>query len=458
MKNEFFKSLTNSILFFALLATLTIMSCQKESLKDVATNEKGTTENQTEIDIATVTLQAIYGFQEGELTQTETDDFYSKLMSNLTEDEKAQLDEYVQSYLSRSEIANSYTQVGTRSAGSETILSEGTPGDGFGSSIAKQGNTLFVGAPGINSVHVYENNSLTQTLTASNGAAGFGSRVTASANKLAVSAPGHIYIFGKQGNSWVEQDIITPDADFVGSGGTGTDIVMHGNKLAVLGRTGTASTIFVYKLTGNSWSQEAEIDMASTQTFFWDIDMHDNRIVGNGGDGQMGPFLAPQVYIFEKSGNNWGLETQVAFPADYLLTRQIAIDNSTIVANTAFGALGATNSIIITPSGGSWAISGGIEQPGPLPFADRLLDIQGSKIVVGAPTFGFFLPFPPFILPQGDDVVHVFENEILTETLTPSSSDLDHAFGASLLLSGNKVIIGSPNFPGTVAGEVVIYD
>lgn len=235
---------------------------------------------------------------------------------------------------------------------------------------------------------------------------------------------------------------------------------MDGNKLAVLGRNGNVSTIFVYKLTGNNWSLEAEINMAATATFLWDIDIHSNRIVGNEGDGVFGLFSAPQVYIYEKSGNNWALETQVAFPVGNLLSREVAIDNSTIVANTG---IGSTISFFITPSGGSWAISGEVEQPGPLPFVqERPLDIQGSKIVVGVPADGFFIPTPPFILPLGGDVVHVFENEILTESLTPSSSDLDHVFGVSVLLSENKVIIGSPNLSytlsSTVAGEVVIYD
>lgn len=95
-----------------------------------------------------------------------------------------------------SETDASYTQAGDRSVGSETILSEGTQGDGFGSSIAKQGSTLFVGAPVINSVQVYKNNSLTQILTPSNGAFGFGSVVTVSGNQLAVSATG-MFIFLK---------------------------------------------------------------------------------------------------------------------------------------------------------------------------------------------------------------------------------------------------------------------
>lgn len=60
------------------------MSCQKENIKEVDKNI--TIENQIEIDIPTVKLQIIYGFQEGELTQRETDDLYSKLMSNHTED------------------------------------------------------------------------------------------------------------------------------------------------------------------------------------------------------------------------------------------------------------------------------------------------------------------------------------------------------------------------------------
>ena len=243
--------------------------------------------------------------------------------------------------------------------------------------------------------------SLSKTLS---GGVNFGYQVASSANWLAVMAGanpygGQVVLFKKQGNSWVEHSTIEPGFQFL-AGATGSDIAMHGNTLAVMGRTLSVSGIQVYKLTGNNWSLETTLE--EDDTFWWDMDIHGN----------------------------------------------------TIVANVGFNS---TKSYVITPSSGTWAISGELVNPnqGSQGISQgRRLAIEGSKVVVTYPT-ALFANDP-------NDAAFVFEQSgsawDLTETLTPSTGGLNIEYGYRALVKGNQVIIGAPGINATSAGAVFIHE
>lgn len=362
--------ISKSFTLFMLAALLFAWGCQKSSKEEfpeeTITTGSASPENLT---VEEATLQMVYGFRPGELGAAEAEDLYNQLTSNLTHEQFNQMEGLLRQYQDQASVSEGLGGVNFRSM-NETIVSAGIPDDDFGSGIAKVGNTLFVGAPGVGEVKVYEGTSLSQTLTPSNGAAGFGSIVAASGQWLAVAAYGEVIMFQKQGGSYVEEAIINPGLLIAAAGGSGADIAMDANKLAISGRDGVTAVIKVYKLQQGNWVSDGDIDLTDEDIFLWDIDMHANRIAANGGtNAGLGILFSPQVYVFKNTGNVWSLNAQTALPAGYQLTRAVAIDNSTVVANTAFFNFTSSNkTAVYSYSSGNLSLSDELEQPGPMSF------------------------------------------------------------------------------------------
>ena len=438
-------------LFLAILSVMAITSCQKEETQEFTAEES----TSNDVDFRATLLQLAYGIPADQLDTPESDEMYATMMKGLTEGQLTQLEELVQIYTTDNQAPT--TTVGEKldfRSLTETILSGENNGDYFGYSVAKNAytNTLFVGARAQGKVYVYQNNVLVQTL---DGPGSFGYQVATDGLWLAVLAgtnpDGVVIIFKKQSGSWVQHSVLNPGFLF-SIDATGADIAMQGSRLAVLGRNAGISGIKVYKLLRNEWFPETTLEDGNT--FWWDVDLYGSTVVANGGSNVgSGVVFNPKVYIFKKVYSNWGLTT-VPFPQPgNLLARYVAIHNTTIVANVAFNS---TKSYVITPSSGSWAISGELVNPnlGSQGVSQgRRLAIEGSKAVVTYPT----------LLGSSDpnDAAFVFEQSggawNLTETLTPSTGGLNYEFGFRAAISGNQVFIGAPA-TSTLPGAVFIYE
>lgn len=439
---NFYQKIANYSVVCTLLATLFLIGCQKDKFNEIATEATAS----TALSIEAATIQAVYGIQSSEIDETEMKAMYTKLVSPLTTEQRNQLDDYVEQYFHQPTASIASNEVSFRSM-SETIYPAGNLGDGFGVSVAKTGNTMFAGAPGKGRVYVYDGDAPVKILRSSIGGEGFGREIVASGDWVAISAIRQVFLFKKEGDSWVEKHIITPDLQFVAMSATGTDMAIDGNHFAILGRNGAQSVIFMYELKDGVWSEDQVIDLSAGDIFLWDIDISDGIIAGNGGT-NAGFFISPKVYILQKSSGSWGVSSQIAFPPGYSLARTVAIDKSSIVATTAFVS-NVGDVVTISREADSWSITGALVQPGPLPFlADRILDIEGSTVVVGVPTGGFF--------PAAGDVVDVFENGTYVETLTPSTGGMDYYYGTSVYIHNGEVGVGATG-EADVDGNVFVY-
>ncbi|GJM34948.1 MAG: hypothetical protein DHS20C18_39490 [Saprospiraceae bacterium] len=452
----FFKTLCQPIFLLILGVTLSFTSCQKD-----LTNERNLEVEAHTFDLKAITLEAVYDIPKGLLSETESERLYQNLLESLSAEEEVQLAEMMQVYTAQS--AQEDLPISLRNS-SESIIHGIGQNDGYGRSVAKDGIYLYVGVPGLSQVHIYAKNgsnySLVHTLTPSNGAVGFGGTVSASGDWLAIGGSGQVYMYKRKRTFWTLQHIITPSPSF--SLLFGNDIAMSGNQMAITGHlpeNSSVTYIAVYELTGFGWAWQEVAVLGDGNTHFWDIDITHNRIVGNGGFLPSGPIFNPGVYVFEKSGGSWSFSTTIPFPPNNQLLRAIAIDNNTVVANTAFTFFASSNSsFVFTNTGGGWSHTGTLSQPLPISFAQtRWVDIQGSKAVVTMPTnFG-----------DPTDAVHVFEQSggswNLTETLTPSTGGANLLFGEGILLYGSEIIAGSPGSFDPVsstsaAGSVFIYE
>ncbi|MFK7772984.1 MAG: hypothetical protein AB8F94_12635 [Saprospiraceae bacterium] len=462
MKKNLFRLSALQFLFFAFGAMLFITSCQKASLQET-TNEQSV--EITTVDFLTVQktiLEYVFRIETKDLTDAQIDENYNELIKTIPIDEQEALVKIVEEALIKQlEIPAS---AGIRSS-SET-LSNGIAQDDFGRSVFTVGNKVYVGAPGEQKVFEYKKTggsySLVGEITPTGMSDDFGYHVSVSGSWMAVSAPdfgqpfgrpGQVFLFKKQGNSWVQKDVLNGPAGEVNFGGDG--LVLQGTTLATVSRgTGFPSpggTISVYKKSGNNWTLDGSI---FRPTFDWlAIDMNESgtRIAGTGFVGNFAGNVRASIFV--KSGSDWVLEDDVfvtsPVPFGVALPRDIAIDGNQMVLTALIP--GSTH-WVFNNNGGDWELEQELNHPAGLPFTNRWADMHGGKIVIGAASGNNFLP----------DAVHVFEQSGGTWDYTESlSGDGDDAIMWSVAISGNTIVAGLPGtgFPPTVAsGKVVVFD
>ncbi len=315
-------------------------------------------------------------------------------------------------------------------------------GDEFGRSVAIEGDTLVVGAPGAESVHVYTRSNIgvwnhDQALTASDASADdyeFGFSVSLEGNYLIVGAPakatdqGAVYIFERNGGLWVaDGDPRTSDA-----GGRFGEVVqlndVSSNPEFIVGapqaNTGQGE-IFVYELDNSTWSQTANLDAldnaGDSDNYGISVSILNDRIVvGAPGESSNGTDISTSsssnddnpdtgaVYLYERNNQGqWDLDQFIKAP---------------IVSGMKFGS--------------SVALSADMLAVG-APFEDSNATRLGGD--------------DDDISSQDSGAVYVYEHAretgawvLGTYVKSPETLTLDH-FGASLFFSGDNLVVGAPD-------------
>ena len=228
--------------------------------------------------------------------------------------------------------------------------------DAFGYSVAISGSTALVSAPGSNSrtgaVYVYAGSGGSwfqlATLTASGGAANdrFGYSVALDGSTALIGAPGittgigAAYLFTGSGSSWTQQaKLLVTDStgDLFGA-----SVALSGST-AVVGapapNTGTPGAAYVFTGSGSSWTQQAELtaaDGAGNDGFGWSVSVSGSTVVV----GAIGRNTSTgAAYVFSGSGTSWSQQAELT-AADggrynYFGAR-VAISGSTAVV-TGYG-------------------------------------------------------------------------------------------------------------------------
>ena len=206
--------------------------------------------------------------------------------------------------------------------------------DKFGESVAISGDFAIVGAYGDNGseessgaayILSYTGSNWTQTqkLTASDsaGLSKFGQSVAISGNYAIVGAygdnnggeaSGAAYIFYYDGNSWIEQQKITANAQ-TSWNKFGQSVAIF-EDIAVVGAFGdsengeSAGAAYVFNFDGSNWSQSQKLtanDGAAWDKFGQSLSISGNYvIIGAPGDGDKGA-LSGSAYIFYYNGSSW---------------------------------------------------------------------------------------------------------------------------------------------------------
>jgi hypothetical protein len=234
----------------------------------------------------------------------------------------------------------------------------------------------------------------------------FGQAVVFDGDRIGVGAPrgnGTVYLYTGAGSSWPEETQLVPsisrDGDFFGNSlSLAGDTIVVGAPYADDGIEIAAGLAFVFVDSGSGWAEQAVLHLptpiAGTGFGTSVATRGDTALIGTN-------YLSsgPQhVYVFQRSGTTWSLETTLDFGSsaaqNYVGAVAISPDESKIavgVPTTQYP--GAGHVFTLVRSGGSWAldkiyVDDGPGNPGGVDGFGAALAFLDESFLVGAPQDG----------------------------------------------------------------------
>ena len=244
------------------------------------------------------------------------------------------------------------------------------PDEHFGRSVAIEGDTAIVGAPG----------------DANPGA----------------PASGAVYVFERQGTIWTEvARLVASDASTFDS--FGSAVAIDGDTLAIgaqydnSGGGTFAGSAYVFVRSGSNWSQQAKLvaaGSASNELMGACIDVDGDRIaVGAPQRDSGGKVNSGAVFTFERSGTAW-TQTAELFSSDVDAADQfgyaLALDADTLLVGAPYDDGAGSNAgaaYVFTHSGGAWSSPVKLTDFAQV-YADKFgtsVDLEGDRAVIGLP-------------------------------------------------------------------------
>jgi len=216
------------------------------------------------------------------------------------------------------------------------LASDGAIEDGFGRSVAVDGDTVVVGAEGDSdqgslsgSAYVFIRNggiwSQQAKLTASDGAFGdrFGSSVTLDGDTVLLGVrmdddqgdtSGSVYVFWRTGVIWTQQAKLTA-SDGAAFASFGASVALEGDT-ALIGAFGAAfrGAAYMFMRNGSVWSEQTKFtanDVATGDRFGSSMALDgDTVLIGAWGDDNQG-FDSGSAYVFTRTGTTWNQQTKL---------------------------------------------------------------------------------------------------------------------------------------------------
>jgi len=264
------------------------------------------------------------------------------------------------------------------------LPNDGDGDDGFGESVALDGNTAVIGAPDDEDP---------------NG-----------------SGAGSAYVFTKSGGSWSQQDKLfqgdpDPANPVSGLDNFGTDVSVDGDTIVVgapFDETtqtndpgASRGSAYVFTRSGGAWSQQTKLtpnDPADGKIFGFGVAVDgDTAVIGAVGDDDV-VNAGGAAYVFTRSGGSWSQQTKLApssLDDNDGLGSLVSLDGDTalIGAPRTTGPAGATtpgneSAYVFTRSGGAWSQQAELTGDDPTDSGDGFglgTSVDGDTAVVGAP-------------------------------------------------------------------------
>ena len=314
----------------------------------------------------------------------------------------------------------------------ELKSSDGAGYDNFGWSVAVSGNIAVVGAPchtnsngqcGQGAAYVFDESGGKWTqqaeLTASDGATGdgFGWSVALDGNTAVVgaydktvhghAAQGAAYVFAESNGTWTQQaELIATDGTYTDEFGYSVALsgstVLIGAPYRTVGSNQAQGTAYVFAGSGGMWSQQAELTASDGEAG----DFFAQSVAVDGGTAVMGAPCHPRngfafcqggpgaAYVFGESGETWSQQAELTSSdgaAGDEFGVSVSVTGSTILAGASLHTVGSNQgqgaAYVFTESGETWS------QQAELAASDGLggdyfgwsVSLSGSTSVLGAP-------------------------------------------------------------------------
>lgn len=338
---------------------------------------------------------------------------------------------------SRSGVSSTYELVVERPGDQETYFkaSNAQEGDGLGFSVAVSGDTLVAGA-------IWED---------SNSGSDPG-------NNSAPNA-GAVYVFGRDGDSWVEQAYLKSDAPaedkfFGASVAIAGDLLVVGEPASSPLRFNTQIThgfgsAYVFERQNGSWVQVAKFTgTMDGELYGFSVATDGETVIVAAPYDTRTMFNSGSVHVVARQGGAWKIVQQL-IPANMIEQTMfgfsVAVDGDTALigaANDPTGAPLAGSAFVFTRDAEGWHERQRLAEPRPSQGATFgwSLALRGDRAVVGAAhvnLIGSSAPGSAYVFDRSRD------GWIQTAQLTaafPSSSD---RFGVSVALTDTAVIVGA---------------
>lgn len=347
----------------------------------------------------------------------------------------------------------------------------------LGASTAVSGNTLVAGAPGsgkFGEVMVFQKTRTGwhDTATIVGSSTSFGSAVALSGSTLLVGAPsadtdeGRAFVFSEKEGRWSHRATLEPldkqqNEDF------GASVALSGTTALIGAPMSTnsqgAGRAYLFSSRGSEWVQINELKSMQNrpgELFGFSVGLNATTAVV-GSPGPSGPVSSSRpegelgVYVYTRAKGHWKMVAQLRDPSDVRDQQfgvAVAIRDGVIAAGSP-GQVSAEHHI---EPGATYLFSKGTngwQRVAEITGAEAELDagMPGSSVVLGA---GILVTSP-------DDVVITAGLPVLVYKVTASRWHLstqladpdrttDNAFGDSVALIGNTVIVGDPSRSGRI--------
>ena len=383
----------------------------------------------------------------------------------------------------------------------ELTASDGTAFDQFGSSVALDGGTIVVGARGRT---VGSNNSqgavylFTQSgaswsqqaeLTASDGQINdyFGSSIAANGGTIVVGAPGHAatgsnnaqgaaYIFTLSGASWGQQAEVT-SSDGVSQDQFGSSVAVSGSTALVgapchpaAGGCGPGSA-YVFTQSVTSWSQQAELtasDGVAQDQFGWSVALDGTTAVVGATLHTVGSNQEFQgaAYIFTQTVSSWSQQAEISASDGVSQDKfgySVALLGNTAVVSAIWHPVtvsctcpGPGAAYIFTQNVSGWSQQAELTASDGADSDDfgHSVALDGSTVVGGAPNhtvgsnlsqgaaYMFGSTGPMYTLSASPNSLNVAQGNQGTSTITITP---ENGFSGSVSLSASGPARGLPN-------------
>ncbi len=340
----------------------------------------------------------------------------------------------------------------------------------FGASALVAGDLVFVGRPGESalfpmpgsepgSVHVFRREGDAWTQIARVGTDdvdvgdGFGQSLAVDGDLLVVGAPsedegrGAVYVFRRQGDAWAQVERFQPDALAAGNG-FGTAVAAANGEI-VAGAPGRASVFAFRGGIGARSTAEVRPEAAAAESRFGAALGLDGTLLLVGAPGPFDLALVEgeprfgqgAAYVFARDGERWAQRAALAAPGSASFGASVLLAGGQALVGAPISDHAAGAVFRFTPDGtGDWTAAGrfGAAEAAPQALYGYALSLAGGQLLVGAPGYQGFQGGVYVLDPTGEG------DWVESQVLTQETQGLLGFFGSTVAGGDALMVVGAP--------------